>query len=100
MILSVEIWNAWVQQAQEYLLVFDAPTRHFLYAVAIGATIMSLIFSYYMTKISLQFAVDIVKAVFEFLQKLGDGFLYLVKLIFTPRYGRYHQQSPAESAEA
>ncbi|MHA1620327.1 MAG: hypothetical protein ACTSVZ_13705, partial [Promethearchaeota archaeon] len=58
----------------------------FIYAVAIGATILSLIFSYYMTKISLQFAIDIIKEVFGFLKNMGEMLVNGLKTITTPRY--------------
>ena len=84
--MSIELWNTWVAEMQQYLAVFDTPTRQFIYAVAIGATILSLIFSYYMTKISLQFAFDIVKEVFGFLKNMGEMMVNGLKTITAPRY--------------
>ncbi len=57
-------------------------------AIAIGATVLSLIFSYYMTKISLQFAIDVVKEVFGFLKNMGEMLVDGLKTITAPRYSR------------
>ena len=86
--MSIELWTAWVSEFQEYLAVFDTPTRQFIYAVAIGATVLSLIFSYYMTKMSLQFAIDIIKEVFGLLKNMGDTLVNGLKTITTPRYSK------------
>lgn len=102
--MSIEIWTQWVSEFQQYLAVFDEPTRHFLYAIAIGATILSLVFSYYMTKVSLQFASDLVKAIFEFLKNLGEMFVNSLKLIFSPRQSaapeNLHENSQSSEVEA
>ena len=80
--MSIEAWTQFVDELQQYLAVFDAPTRYFLYTIAIGLTVLSLVFSYYMTKISLEFAVDVIKEVFGLVKTIFESFTDSFKMIF------------------
>jgi hypothetical protein len=79
--MSIDAWTQFVAEFQQYLAVFDAPTRYFLYTIAIGITILSLVFSYYMTKISLEFAVDVLKEVFGLIKKTFELLTDSLKLL-------------------
>ena len=68
--MSIDTWTEFVAEFQQYLAVFDAPTRYFLYALSIGITILSLSFSYYMTKISFELVAKVLEEIFGFLKKI------------------------------
>ena len=79
--MSITTWTQFVAEFQQYLAVFDAPTRYFIYTLAIGLTILSLTFSYYMTKISLEFAVNVLKEAFGLVKKIFELLTDSLKLL-------------------
>ncbi len=98
--MSIEAWNQWIAELQQYLVVFDAPTRYFLYGLSIGILILSLTFTYYMSKISFELVVNLVTEIFKFLKFiLVDLPLGLMKAAFQREESPIPPQPEVYSAE-
>ena len=68
--MSITTWTQFIAEFQQSLAAFDLPTRLFIYALAIGLTILSLSFAYYMTKLSFEFTIKIMTEIFDFLKRI------------------------------